>query len=244
MDTTETLLRTDEADRPAEPAEPAGQWRSRIIGTGSEAPERLAANPLNWRLHPKRQQEALAGSLDTVGWVQQVLVNQRTGYLVDGHARVALALARHEPSVPVLYVDLSPEEERLVLATLDPIGALATPNGEGLRDLLAQVSVADAGLQALLDGLAASAPRPGRSDPDAVGALPAEPSVQPGELYRLGRHRLLCGDATNPDDVARLLDGARPALTVTDPPYGVEYDPACRVSDRRRGRVANDDRAD
>ena len=52
-------------------------------------------------------------------------MNRRTGYVIDGHARVALALTRKEASVPVLYVDLSPDEERLVLATFDPIGALA-----------------------------------------------------------------------------------------------------------------------
>ncbi|HEY5277825.1 MAG TPA: hypothetical protein VIK38_15050, partial [Coriobacteriia bacterium] len=102
----------------------AAGWRNRIVGSGAEAPERLAANPANWRVHPRHQRDALAGSLDTVGWVAQVLVNCQTGFLVDGHARVALALARKEASVPVLYVDLSPDEERLVLATFDPIGAL------------------------------------------------------------------------------------------------------------------------
>ena len=151
-------------------------WRNRIMGAGEEAPSALAANPLNWRLHPKRQQDALAGSLDSVGWVQQVLVNRRTGYVVDGHARVELALARHEPRVPVLYVDLSPEEERLVLATLDPIGALASADTERLSGLLAQVSAADAGLQALLDGLAVTAPRVGLRDPDEVPALPSSPT--------------------------------------------------------------------
>src|SRR5690348_9768810 len=68
--------------------------RNRIVGQGTEAPDQLVANPLNWRIHPRAQQEALAGSLETVGWVQQVLVNQRTGNLVDGHARVEQALSR------------------------------------------------------------------------------------------------------------------------------------------------------
>ena len=105
-------------------AEAAG-WRNRITGSGEEAPDQLLANPANWRIHPKAQQDALAGALDAVGWVQQVLVNRRTGFVVDGHARVALALSRGEPTIPVLYVDLDPGEEALVLATLDPIGAMA-----------------------------------------------------------------------------------------------------------------------
>ncbi len=107
-------------------ATPTAPWRSRIVGSGDEAPDQLLANPGNWRTHPANQRAALRGSLDTVGWVQQVMVNRRTGFVVDGHARVALAISRNEPSVPVLYVDLSPEEEALVLATLDPIGAMAT----------------------------------------------------------------------------------------------------------------------
>lgn len=84
----------------------------------------------NWRIHPKAQQEALAGALDSVGWVQQVLVNRRTSFVVDGHARVALSLSRGEPTVPVLYVDLEPAEAALVLATLDPIGAMAQADDE------------------------------------------------------------------------------------------------------------------
>src|SRR5437867_4576224 len=67
-------------------------WRNRIVGSGEEAPDQLLANPKNWRIHPKHQQEALAGVLDEVGWVQEVIVNQQTGHLVDGHLRVTLAL--------------------------------------------------------------------------------------------------------------------------------------------------------
>ena len=58
---------------------PLGTWRNRILGGGEEAPDQLLANPTNWRIHPEAQQDALAGALDAVGWVQQVLVNRRTG---------------------------------------------------------------------------------------------------------------------------------------------------------------------
>ena len=73
-------------------AAPSSAWRNRITGTGEEAPNQLLANPANWRIHPKAQQDALAGALDQVGWVQQVLVNRRSRFVVDGLARVALAL--------------------------------------------------------------------------------------------------------------------------------------------------------
>jgi hypothetical protein len=203
-------------------------WRNRITGSGEEAPDQLLANPANWRIHPKAQQDALAGALDQVGWVQQVLVNRRTGFVVDGHARVALALSRGERTVPVLYVDLDPAEEALVLATLDPIGAMAGRDDEKLRELLADVTVDDAGLLALLGDLAGSEPKTGLTDPDEVPEPPDEPYVKPGELYRLGDHRILCGDATDPNAVARLLDGATPTLLATDPPYGVQLDQTWR----------------
>ena len=200
---------------------PTAAWRNRIVGSGEEVPDQLLANPANWRIHPKAQQDALAGALDQVGWVQQVLVNQRSGFVVDGHARVALALTRGEATVPVLYVDLDPEEEALVLATLDPISAMAGRDDEKLRALLADITVDDAGLQALLGDLAGV--KAGRTDPDAVPDVPAESYVKPGDLWLLGDHRLLCGDATSGEGVARLMGGAEAECMWTDPPYGVDY---------------------
>jgi hypothetical protein len=88
----------------------------------------------------------------------------------------------------------------------------------------------------------------GLTDENAV-VEPGPTDIVPGTLFVLGRHRLLCGDATAADDVARVLDGATPALMTTDPPYGVHYDPAWRhrVHPEQRtavGQVLNDDRAD
>ena len=58
-------------------------FQSRIVGEGFEAPDQLLANPLNWRRHPKNQQDALEAMLRTVGWVQRVIVNKTTGHIVD-----------------------------------------------------------------------------------------------------------------------------------------------------------------
>lgn len=127
--------------------------RSRIVGHGEEAPDQLLANPANWRIHPKAQQDAMKGILDQVGWVQSVIVNKRTGHLVDGHLRVSLALREDLPTVPVAYVDLSPEEEALVLATLDPLAALAVTDKDKLAELLAEVSTDSAELTAVLSNL-------------------------------------------------------------------------------------------
>ena len=77
------------------------KWKNRIISSGTEAPDQLLANPLNWRVHPQDQQTALMDVLGEIGWVQEVIVNQRTGHLVDGHLRVVLALRNDETEVPV-----------------------------------------------------------------------------------------------------------------------------------------------
>jgi DNA modification methylase len=90
----------------------------------------------------------------------------------------------------------------------------------------------------------------GLTDPDAVPDLPSDPITRAGDLWVLGRHRLLCGDSTSQDDVDPLLAGVSPHLMVTDPPYGVNYDPAWRkragvnLNARKLVKVANDDRAD
>ena len=108
------------------------------------------ANPRNWRRHPKAQQEALRGVLREVGWVQQVIENVRTGHLIDGHERVWSALQNDNANVPYLQVDLSEEEEALILATLDPLGAMAQTSKDAFDELLREVQSGEAGVQAML----------------------------------------------------------------------------------------------
>lgn len=128
--------------------------RSRIIGHGDVNPEDLLANPLNFRRHPGHQMDALRGSMKELGWLKTILVNKTTGHVLDGHARVEEAMRQGLKTIPATIVELAPEEERLALAVLDPITELATRDQATLDELLADVSTADAGLQALLDELA------------------------------------------------------------------------------------------
>jgi len=130
------------------------QFRNRIIGSAELDPMKLKANSKNWRKHPKRQKEALEGMLSQVGWVQDVIVNKTTGNLVDGHLRVSLAISKKEKSIPVKYVDLTPKEEELVLATLDPLGSLAETDKALLYDLIKEVSTDQASVQVMLSDLA------------------------------------------------------------------------------------------
>ena len=231
----------------------ATAWANRIVGHGEEAPEGLLANPANWRLHPKAQQDALAGVLSEVGWVQDIIVNRRTGHVVDGHLRVSLAPLEAARSVPVVYVDLDPAQEALILATLDPLAAMATTDEAKLAALLADITLPDEaeleGLAELLASLGPEEPTTGLTDPDDTPEPSEDPYVKAGEMWALGDHRILCGDATNAADVARVLGGERPEIAVLDIPYGVGYDPSWRRdlapgAQYRLGLVANDDRAD
>src|SRR5213594_279058 len=162
-------------------------WRNRIVDHADVPPAELVPNPRNWRSHPPEQQRALAGALAEVGWVAEVLVNRTTGNVVDGHLRIELALTRDEPTVPVTYVELSDDEERLVLASLDPLAAMATAEQEKLAALLAGLEPADAALRALLDDLAREfrldSLLTGLVDPDDVPAVPDEPYITTGDLY-------------------------------------------------------------
>ena len=205
----------------------ATRWLNRIVGHAAVPPADLVPNPRNWRSHPSDQQQALSGALAEVGWVAEVLVNRTTGHVVDGYLRIELALDRKEPSVPVTYVELSEDEERLVLATLEAVGHDGRGGARPARRSPRRAGAGRRGLRALLDDLGRDAGiesiRAGLVDPDDVPEIPDEPTVQRGELYRLGDHRLLCGDATDTADVERLRGGEAVDCLWTDPPYGVEY---------------------
>lgn len=348
----------------------AEAWRNRICGHRDVPPGELAAHPSNWRSHPEAQRKGLRQVVETVGLVQDVIVSKRTGRILDGHLRVEEAIAAEQPTIPIVEVDVTEDEERVILASFDVRGSMAEINTKALKGLLGEVGESDlsAGISVVLDvlhdredseqlnpGLFSSAtddwatpqdlfdelnrefkfeldvcaspgnakceryftaeqdglkqewsgrcwcnPPYGRTiglwvakarESAAAGALvvcllPArtdtswwhddviegdaeirflkgrlkfggadnsapfpsavvvfrpkraavqddEPHVSKadelrekwqtasGQLWQLGEHRLVCGDATNADAVKRVLDGERATLVFTDPPYGV-----------------------
>lgn len=130
-------------------------WKNRIVGHGEQAAISFMANPLNWRIHPKAQREALTGVLSEVGWVQSVIVNRTTGNVVDGHARIEEALKLgDETPVPFVEVELSEEEEQKILLTLDPVAAMAAADKQNLDALLRDVSTANSAVADMLTELA------------------------------------------------------------------------------------------
>lgn len=124
--------------------------RSRIVGEGEVDPRRIMRNPVNWRTHTDEQRSAMREVMEHVGWVQRVVVNKTTGHLIDGHMRVEEAAKKGERTVPVVFVRLTLAEERTVLATFDPLGAMAQVDGEHLKAVLADVKGEGAGMRKLL----------------------------------------------------------------------------------------------
>ena len=112
------------------------RWKNRIVGYEDMDPAELLANPHNFRTHSDRQKSAMRDVLVDVGVVQNVIVNQTTGRILDGHMRVSMAIDEKQSKVPVTVVQLTEEEERVILATFDPMGALAGRSDETFKLLM------------------------------------------------------------------------------------------------------------
>lgn len=130
----------------------------------------LRPNPRNWRTHPIAQQEAMRGVLAEIGYADALLARELPDgslELIDGHLR---AETTPQAEVPVLVLDLNEEEAAKLLATLDPLAAMAGQNDEILADLLASVTTESEALQAMLDEMleAEPAPEPNLDEPPEV----------------------------------------------------------------------------
>lgn len=162
------------ADRGAAAPEP---WRIRVTEHALVPPSELINSPENARLHPKAQQEAVRAAIHELGFVGEILVSRRSGRILDGHLRVAEALREGQALVPVGWVACDSDEQELaILATHDPIGAMATADRDRFAELADRAGLAADPLKALVATLAATPDRrradPGESEPEgrAIGA--------------------------------------------------------------------------
>lgn len=211
----------------------------------------------NAKLHPKAQIGQIAASIEEWGFTIPVLIDEAK-MIIAGHGRVLAAQKLGLKDVPcITAVGWSEAKKRAYVIADNKL----TENGGWdsnmlaleLSDLIAEdfdldlTGFSKGEVDTLLDDLLRG--EGAAEGEDEVPNLPETPVSQPGDLWLLGNHRLLCGDSTRKAHVERLLDGVKPLLMVTDPPYGVNYDPAWRnaagaTKTKRTGKVLNDDRAD
>jgi DNA modification methylase len=175
--------------------------------------------------------EAVARSIQEYGWRQPIVVDE-DGVIIVGHTRYKAALKLGLETVPVhVAVGLTPEQARAYRLADNQTATLSHWDDEKLP--LELIALQEAGFDLDLTGFPAddlmrllqTEPADGLTDPDSVPEPPDEATTQPGDLWLLGNHRLLCGDSSNPEDVDRLLDGAAIHLVNTDPPYNVKVEP-------------------
>jgi DNA modification methylase len=208
----------------------------------------------NARTHSEAQVVQLAASIREFGFTNPILVDGERG-IIAGHGRLLAARKLGLTEVPTIELShLTPAQRRAYVLADNRLALSAGWDEDLLRielgDLQAEgFDLALTGFDADEIGKLLIEATDGLADPDQVPDVPAVPVSRLSDLWLLGRHRLLCGDATDPATVARLLAGVQPHLMVTDPPYGVAYDPAWRnragvSTTQRTGKVENDHRAD
>ena len=177
--------------------------------------------------------EAIKKSLAVNGWYGSVVVNTATKHILAGNHRVMAAKALGWETVPVQWVDVTPEEELRILVVDNRTTRIGQDDTTKITDILAELANTPIGLDgtgysagdldALIDSLTGTCePEELLTDPDEVPEV-VETRWQPGDLWILGNHRLLCGDSTKVDDVERLMGGNLADLYLTDPPYNVAY---------------------
>ena len=218
--------------------------------------EQLAVDALipyarNSRTHSESQIAQVAGSIKEFGFTNPVLVDHEGG-IIAGHGRVLAARKLGMLEVPCIRIEHMTDAQRRAYVIADNKLALNAGWDDDLLALeikdLSEMGF-DIGLTGFDEGELANflntANGDGLTDPDATPDIPVNPISKPGDVWVMGKHRIICGSSTDADTVAKVLNGVQPHLMVTDPPYGVEYDPTRTSSNPlKAGKVLNDDRAD
>lgn len=194
----------------------------------------IIPNPRNPNQHSNKQIELLAKIIKNQGWRAPITVSTRSGFIVRGHGRLLAAQLLRVSQVPVDRQDYATEaEEWADLIADNRIAELSQIDDSLLVGLMAELNTSDFDVSLtgfsdkqidnLLADFNAAEVREDSFDPAAAASEISEPMTKPGDVWQLGRHRLLCGDATVLSDVEKLMDGQLAAMIFTDPPYNVNY---------------------
>lgn len=203
----------------------------------------LKPHPKNPNKHNERQVALLAKIIKHQGWRSPIVVSSRSGFIVAGHARLEAAKLLGLKDGPVNMQAFKNEKDELAHLIADnKIAELAEMDKSILKELLSGFGEFDMDLTGFdpkaFENLMKGWSKPGEDEAPELGEKPISKT---GEIYQMGDHRLICGDCTDADTVTRLMDGAKPNLMVTDPPYGVKYDPQWRTRVNFDGCVRNGD---
>jgi DNA modification methylase len=215
---------------------------------------KIRPSPRNPRTHTEAQVAQIVASIQEWGWTNPLLVDEDYR-LVTGHGRLLAAQVLGLKTVPTLMASGWTEAQKRAYVIAD--NKLALNAGWDMEFLKLEIDdIAAADFDVDLLGFTGSelqaleSRKVGLTDPDQVPDLPDVPVAQLGDVWLLGPHRLVCGDATDPLHVELALSGVKPHLMVTDPPYGVNYDPTHRRAlqsancQPAQGAVNNDNQAD
>ena len=201
----------------------------------------------NSRTHDESQVAQIAASIKEFGWTNPILLDGENG-IIAGHGRVLAAQKLGESKVPTIELSHMTDTQKKAYIIADNKLAL---NAGWDNQLLALEfdDLKDAGYDLGLTGfsldeindLTPEVIEEGLTDKDAVPDVPDEPITKLGDIYKLGNHRLMCGDSTSIDAVDKLMDGQKADMVFTDPPYGVEYQSNMRTKSQKFDVLANDD---
>ena len=212
----------------------------------------LAPYAKNARQHPPEQIDQIAASMERFGFTIPMLVAE-DGTIIAGHGRLMAALQLGLAEVPVMVArGWSEEDRRLYTLADNRLAEIAEWDPEMLRlelgDLRADFGIEDMSLigfsaddlaEILPDALLAATG--GLTDPDDVPEVPETPVTRPGDVWVLGKHRLLCGDSTVATDVEKVLGGVKADLCFCDPPYNVDYAGGVGAENAGKGRRIKND---
>lgn len=196
--------------------------------------EKVVGNPRNPNKHPKKQVEMLAKIIKATGWRANITISRLSGFVVKGHGRLEAAIKAGCEKVPVEYQNYTSEAEEYADLTADNrLAELSDMDNTMLADILAEIDTGEFPLDLTgyteedlegIIGAIAGADDAEPNDQDNEHDQPLPPMSKLGDLWILGPHRLICGDATDPATIERLMDGEKAAMVHTDPPYGVSYE--------------------
>ena len=192
--------------------------------------EKLIPYINNARTHSPEQIKKLRASLREFGFVNPVIIDREYN-VIAGHGRIMAAKEEGIPEVPCVYADHLTEAQKKAYILADNRMALDAGWDEemlrveidALREMEFDPMLAGFDEKELAALYAGDGDEAKDDDFDLSAALEKAAFVLPGDIWTVGRHRLMCGDATNPEDVQKLMDGKRANLIVTDPPYGVSF---------------------